>query len=113
MEHEYRHAEGSEICQGCGEPWYFCKGKNAGVITGRGYIRLPSGEIEAIPVGAWDAWCARYDIDPNTSDETLLDDFLHGREPHLEARAGSRSRTRKVIEVAELEWLFRLDTPPV
>lgn len=72
MDHEYRHADGSEICQGCGQPWYFCKGKNAGVVQTRPYAR-----------SEWEIWCAKYGIDPDTPDETLLDAFLHYREPIL------------------------------
>lgn len=29
----------------------------------------------------WDIWCQQRGIDPNTSDETILDAFLHEREP--------------------------------
>lgn len=105
MEHEYRHAEGSEVCQGCGQPWYFCRGKNAGVVP---LYPRPQVPFPFDPLNSWERWCARYDIDPNTSDEALLDDFLHGRQPHLDARAGSRSRTRVRAEVAELERLWAL-----
>lgn len=39
-----------------------------------GYGRLPD-------VGPWDVWCRRFGIDPNTPDERVLDDYLHGRTP--------------------------------
>lgn len=32
-------------------------------------------------VGPWDVWCQRFGIDPNTPDERILDDYLHGRVP--------------------------------
>ena len=85
----------------------------------------------------WEQWCRRHGVDPNTPDETVLDDYLHGRLPWRSGRAqwrdaaqceyyhswdaydlamaGRRPEVQRVqakAEVYELERLLRMvDTP--
>lgn len=79
----------------------------------------------------WEQWCRRHGVDPDTPDETVLDDYLHGRLPGRSGRAQWRDaaqceyyhswdaydlamagRVQVKAEVYELERLLRLvDTP--
>lgn len=79
MSHEYRESPGvTGYCAGCGHPYHLCQGVK------RFDLSFLKERPEFAPdAQAWDRWCARYGVDPNTPDERAIDDFLHGRIPPL------------------------------
>ena len=99
MNHEYRESPYSAgICAGCGCPEATCAG----------FKRLPSFLTpqwrRTSDTSEWEAWCRRFGIAPNTPDETLLDDYLHGRTPPRVVKVqAERSRPAAWRDFAQCE----------
>lgn len=95
MNHEYRESpSGDGTCAGCGRPYPLCVGEkpvDLSFLKARPNPNIfsePRMTLAGPPSGKptildqpWDAWCKEHGIDPNTPDETLLDDYLHNRQP--------------------------------
>lgn len=79
MTHEFRESPSdARYCGACGQPYALCRGTKPIDLA-----FLKERPEFAPDAQAWDRWCARYGVDPNTPDERFIDDYLHGREPRL------------------------------
>jgi len=107
MNHEYRESPYSlGICAGCGRSFSRCRGlKLRPMLSFRPPLDLAA--VDAALAPSWDEWCERYGVDPNTPDETLLDDYLHGRTPPPLA-CPPRLSDQAWTEVRELERWARM-----
>lgn len=82
MNHEFRESHSdARYCGACGQPYALCRGTKPIDLA-----FLKEQPQFAPDAGEWDRWCQEWSIDPNTPDERMLDDYLHGRRPRVTAR---------------------------